>query len=214
MSLLATGLASPDRLMFATEPITIVGEPGIEFKDASGNVVANMAYDGSEIALNLEVGTQFVIQQPNDVVSLASFSASGNMTIPNDLNGLTTTAAGIVVNPLNASVTLSPAQVSSLAGVLSKGIWVITGAGNSTRPPAFPGVACNVSIRQDPAGANVLVGEAQSFVGSDTSDSVGNFWLTPFCFMIPQTIPLDTTKSYGVSVTNGYVSTIQYVPLY
>lgn len=214
MSLLATGLSSPDTLQFATEPITIVGEPGIEFKNPAGAVVGNMAYDGTDVTLNVESGTQFTIQQPNGNVMLASFSGTGNMTIPNAFNGLCSTATGIVLSPPVASYDLSPAQVLSLAGVFGKGIWVITGSANSSRPPVFPGVACNVTITRDPAGTPVVVGQAQSFVGSDTSDSVGNYWLSPFCFMIPMTQIMDTTKTYRVAVTNGYVSTIQYIPLY
>jgi hypothetical protein len=214
MSLLATGLASPDVLQFATEPITIVGTPGIEFEDLSGNVVGTMGYDGTDVTLKVNSGTQFAISQANGNPMLVSFSATGNMTIPNSPNGLVAVSTGIVSNPPVASYDVSPAQMVTFAGVFGKGLWIITGCSNSTRPPAYPGVACNVTITKDPAGTPVIVGQAKSFVGSDTSDSVGNYWLEPFSFMIPMTQVVDTTKTYRVAVTNGYVSTIQYVPLY
>jgi hypothetical protein len=211
MSVLKLGYSSADIKQFVQQPVTIEADSPIRFTDANGNLETTLGFDASAIQFKT---TGLAIADDNAWRVYANGS-TGVVRFWVGPNGLATSTTGIDLSssPVT-SVTLTPGQMVTLCGNFTRGIFLVNYRANLYDTGASP-IGVNMFVRQDPAGANVVVGQAFSEVGSDSGRNFGNYWSVPFQFVFPLTSSVDVTKSYQFQlVSGGEITQIQFVPLY
>jgi hypothetical protein len=210
MSVLKLGYSSIDTKQFVQEPVTLELDKPIRFTDTSGNLETSLGSVSTAIAIN---STSFAIADGNSWKLYANGS-TGAIRFWNGPNGLATTTTGIITPPNTTNIVLTPAQMLTLCGSFTRGIFLVNYRANLYDTGASP-IGVNMFVRQDPAGANLVVGQAFSEVGSDSGRNFGNYWSLPFQFAFPLIFPIDVTKSYQFQlVSGGDITQIQFIPLY
>jgi hypothetical protein len=209
MSYLTLGLSAPTIKQFATEPITIEEPNALRFSDNAGVLKASIGVDGATTIFDIETNT-FDVKTSNTTIFSVD-GATGEVTAPNGLNGRGLVLGGNMVVPAASSFTLSPAQVQTITAGFKKGLWLVNTFANIQLVTPFPGSIVTLSVSK---GATI-VGSVTSFVGSDSSESFGNYMHTPAGFVLPMNDVIDTTQSYTfTSSANLKLYQIQFIPLF